>query len=120
MQNGFAFDHARSDLATSGHPVAPMKRTFTHWFLFVGAFALSTSLFNSSAAAAPVVATDRHNLAIPATDEGLPGEGPIRRYDWFQKLWIERRAGWAARVQQDQNALVFLGDSITQGWGDVG
>ncbi len=57
-------------------------------------------------------------LAIPATDDGLPGAGPIRRYDWFKDLWIERRSTWAARVAQDQKALIFLGDSITQGWGD--
>ncbi|HTO02572.1 MAG TPA: GDSL-type esterase/lipase family protein [Opitutus sp.] len=97
-----------------------MKRTFTYWFLLVGAFALSPFSFNSSAVAAPVAAAERSNLEIPATDDGLPGAGPIRRYDWFQKLWVERRTGWAARVRQDQNALVFLGDSITQGWGDVG
>ena len=58
------------------------------------------------------------NYAIPATDEGLPGAGPIRRYDWFSKLWLERRTEWAAQVQQDQHAIVFLGDSITQGWKD--
>jgi lysophospholipase L1-like esterase len=58
------------------------------------------------------------SFAIPATDEGLPGAGPIRRYDWFKKLWEEKRSGWAKQVQKDQNAVVFLGDSITQGWGD--
>jgi lysophospholipase L1-like esterase len=58
------------------------------------------------------------SLDIPATDDGLPGAGPIRRYDWFTKLWTQKRTGWAKRVQQDQGALVFLGDSITQGWGD--
>lgn len=57
-------------------------------------------------------------LVIPATDDGLPGAGPIRRYDWFRKLWLEKRSGWAARAAQDHGALVFLGDSITQGWGD--
>ena len=57
--------------------------------------------------------------AIPATDEGLPGAGPIRRYEWFQNLWDRKRSGWAKLVQQDQGALVFLGDSITQGWGDT-
>lgn len=65
-------------------------------------------------------AADAARLAIPATDDGLPGAGPIRRYDWFQNLWRERRAGWAKRVQQDQGAIVFLGDSITQGWTDLG
>jgi lysophospholipase L1-like esterase len=56
-------------------------------------------------------------FAIPATDEGLPGEGPIRRKAWFKKLWETKRTGWAKQVKQDQGALVFLGDSITQGWG---
>jgi lysophospholipase L1-like esterase len=55
---------------------------------------------------------------IPATNDGLPGAGPIRRYDWFRKVWTERRAAWGQRLQQDRHALVFLGDSITQGWGD--
>jgi lysophospholipase L1-like esterase len=55
---------------------------------------------------------------IPASDDGLPGAGPIRRYDWFRNLWAERRAAWAQRVEQDRRAVVFLGDSITQGWGD--
>jgi lysophospholipase L1-like esterase len=55
---------------------------------------------------------------IPATDDGLHGAGPIRRYDWFRQLWRNRRASWAARIEQDRNAVVFLGDSITQGWGD--
>ena len=57
-------------------------------------------------------------FAIPDTDEGLPGEGPIRRYGWFKNLWERKRSGWAKKVEQDQKALVFLGDSITQGWGD--
>ncbi len=57
-------------------------------------------------------------FAIPKTDDGLPGEGPIRRYKWFQNLWERKRSGWATKVEQDQGALVFLGNSITQGWGD--
>jgi hypothetical protein len=56
-------------------------------------------------------------FALPPTDEGLPGVGPIRRYDWFQKLWRERRAAWAGQREQDRGAVVFLGDSITQQWG---
>jgi len=54
---------------------------------------------------------------IPATDDGLPGEGPIRRYEWFKRLWERKRSQWAKDVTKDQGALVFLGDSITQGWG---
>src|SRR2546423_862258 len=55
---------------------------------------------------------------IPDSDDGLPGAGPIRRVDWFKKLWAERRSKWATRTSQDEGAVVFLGDSITQGWGD--
>jgi lysophospholipase L1-like esterase len=66
----------------------------------------------------PVSADDAPGIALPATDEGLPGAGPIRRYDWFKSLWSERRSAWSKRVEQDQKAVVFLGDSITQGWGD--
>ena len=55
---------------------------------------------------------------IPATDDGLPGEGPIRRQDWFRRLWAERRTAWAGRVERDRKSVVLLGDSITQGWGE--
>src|SRR5437867_7645782 len=70
---------------------------------------------------APPQAQDKSSpahLQIPATDDGLPGSGPIRRYDWFRKLWTDRRTAWAARVEQDRKAVVLLGDSITQGWGE--
>jgi len=71
-----------------------------------------------AAATPPVSAQDSSRWQIPATDDGLPGSGPIRRYDWFRKLWSERRAKWAASAEKDQGALVLLGDSITQGWGE--
>ncbi len=58
------------------------------------------------------------DFAMPVNDEGLPGTGPLRRYEWFQKLWQNKRSGWAQRIAEDQHALVFLGDSITQGWGE--
>jgi lysophospholipase L1-like esterase len=58
------------------------------------------------------------DLELPKTDDGVPGAGPIRRYDWFKNLWNEKRGQWAKRVTADQKSLVFLGDSITQGWGD--
>lgn len=49
-------------------------------------------------------------------DSAFPGQGPIRKYDWFTKLWVERRTQWWNERAQDQGAVVFLGDSITQGW----
>jgi lysophospholipase L1-like esterase len=96
---------------------------------FIGLLFLSSGLRADSAArsvppqdAAQVAsfAPSENAFLIPPTDDGLPGAGPIRRNVWFQKTWTERRASWASQTQQDQGALVFLGDSITQGWGDVG
>ena len=57
-------------------------------------------------------------LAIPISDEGLPGAGPIRRSEWFQKTWLTRRGQFTKDAADKQGAVVFFGDSITQGWGD--
>ena len=76
---------------------------------------LSQTASDKQATPAPPVDS---RFQIPETDDGLPGTGPIRRYEWFRKLWSQKRAAWSGRVTQDQGALVFLGDSITQGWGD--
>ncbi len=70
------------------------------------------------AATALAQVPDAARLAIPATDDGLPGAGPIRRYEWFQRLWQNRRGTWSTQIERDRHAVVFLGDSITQGWGD--
>lgn len=73
-----------------------------------------------SASFCPTEAADdaKPSIEIPATDEGLPGAGPVRRYDWFKNLWKQKRTAWAGQVEKDQKSLVFLGDSITQGFGD--
>jgi lysophospholipase L1-like esterase len=57
-------------------------------------------------------------IALPESEEGVPGVGPIRQEDWFVATWNERRTGFAKRASNERGALVFLGDSITQGWGD--
>ncbi|HMP81587.1 MAG TPA: GDSL-type esterase/lipase family protein [Verrucomicrobiota bacterium] len=53
------------------------------------------------------------------TDEMLPGKGPAQKGDWFDKIWTERRTEFSQSKEADQGAIVFLGDSITQGWGDL-
>ena len=78
-----------------------------------------TPLFFSGCASTPkpvaAVYSDA-NFEIPATDDVLPGAGPMRRADWFKKTWRERRQSFAASAQKDQGSVVFLGDSIIQGW----
>jgi lysophospholipase L1-like esterase len=56
-------------------------------------------------------------LPAPAAEATLPGEGALRRYDGYVKRWNTIRPQWAADVAKDQGAVVFFGDSITQGWG---
>jgi len=56
-------------------------------------------------------------FALPASEDGLPGEGKLRRYAGYVRTWSRLRREWSQRVEQDQNAVVFLGDSITQAWG---
>ena len=75
-------------------------------------------LITSSELVAFQPVADQKSVELPATDDGLPGDGPIRRADWFKNLWVKRRSMWQENVEKDQNAVVFLGDSITQGWGE--
>ena len=55
----------------------------------------------------PPAAAVADRFALPATDEGLPGAGPIRRYDWFQNVWRERRVrvGERARAGSGRGGL---------------
>lgn len=93
------------------HPVLShnSRRTLACFSLLV-VLLLPSAASHSAETASP--------FAIPATNEGLPGAGPIRRYEWFQNLWESRRSTWAESVTEDQGAVVFLGDSIIQGWGE--
>ena len=72
-------------------------------------------LANASLLKAQSLPVDRWTL--PADEGSLPGEGALRRYDGYVKRWHDARKEWSERIQQDQGAVVFLGDSITQGWG---
>src|SRR5690606_14316414 len=87
--------------------------------LLLSGFALSTPAQQPAAGpSAPQSPAESDRFALPSTDDGLPGVGPIRRYPWFEKLWRSRRARWAEDAAEDRGAVVLLGDSITQGWNE--
>src|SRR5215472_945491 len=52
----------------------------------------------------------------PKDPSSLPGKGPAATWSGLPKLWAQRHAEWARTSAQDKGAVVFLGDSITQGW----
>ena len=95
--------------------VSNVPRMLVGLIFFLASLLIQPSSLVPTVAAAPAAA---EILEIPETDEGQPGAGPIRRADWFREIWDKRHREWVDRVDEDQHALVFLGDSITQGWGD--
>jgi lysophospholipase L1-like esterase/poly(3-hydroxybutyrate) depolymerase len=54
-------------------------------------------------------------LAMPP-ENVFPGSGPLQLADWFKKLWMQRRVEFSKNAEKEKGAVVFLGDSITQGW----
>jgi lysophospholipase L1-like esterase len=48
----------------------------------------------------------------PQNESAWPGRGPIRFFPWMP----ENRSQFWARHEQDRGAVVFVGDSLTQGW----
>ena len=102
-------------------PRAIMPRMHTHQSGFVPRIAaavmvgMSLCMSFCGAWAAPLRADP---FTLPASEEGLPGEGNLRRYDGYVQAWHDRRAAWSTRTDADRGSVVFLGDSITAGWGD--
>ncbi|TAL05450.1 MAG: G-D-S-L family lipolytic protein, partial [Verrucomicrobia bacterium] len=80
---------------------------------------LFTSLLLALVLRAQTPATNSPPAEKAPTAEMLPGKGPAQKGDWFDKVWGQRRAEFRANREASQGALVFLGDSITQGWGDL-
>ena len=83
----------------------------------LGAALLSLNI-HAPAADLPSTPPPSSVTEFPA-DAAFPGQGPIRKQDWFRNLWIERRTQWWNQRAEDHGAVVFLGDSITQGWGTL-
>jgi lysophospholipase L1-like esterase len=55
----------------------------------------------------------------PADATVLPGKGPLQPWPGFTNVWAERHATWRRDTNNETGAVVFLGDSITQGWNSL-
>ena len=89
------------------------------WTLAYGEPLLLSWLFAQKRGVPPVPwAAVAEPTDLPPTSL-FPSQGPVQPGLWFRQLWKEKRTEWAQSVERDQQALVFLGDSITQGWGTL-
>jgi lysophospholipase L1-like esterase len=102
----------------------PLVRGTLHVVRFVGILLLGTAgsgiapaqTSNTAKAAAAALPAE---LQYPGNENLLPGKGPVQKWDQFPRLWAERRTEFWQHRKQDEGAVVFLGDSITQGWSDL-
>jgi lysophospholipase L1-like esterase len=76
--------------------------------------------FHAHGSAAETNLADHQTAGKAPTDAMLPGKGPAQQGAWFDEVWTQRRAAFRKSAAADRGAVVFLGDSITQGWGEVG
>jgi lysophospholipase L1-like esterase len=67
----------------------------------------------TNAAPAAVNATDVSQF--PSLDQ-LPGKVPAHVWNGLAGVWARDHVRWAATATNDTGAVVFLGDSITEGW----
>ncbi|MFO0791196.1 MAG: GDSL-type esterase/lipase family protein [Pirellulales bacterium] len=82
---------------------------------FLVHFAAASVVFGQAAVAEKKAAKGAKS-ETPAFPESTPGVGPLRYEAGFVKLWHDRRGLFAEKKAEQRNAVVFLGDSITQGW----
>jgi lysophospholipase L1-like esterase len=68
-----------------------------------------------TSALAPTSAVAKADPFWPV-DGVFPGKGTVSSWPGFKPHNLERRTLFAQRQQLDQDALVFVGDSITDGW----
>jgi lysophospholipase L1-like esterase len=89
------------------------------WTFAYGEPELLPWLFAQRRGQPPVAfATIAGELAQPPSSE-FPGEGTVQSGLWFRPLWKTRRTEWASAKNAEQGAIVFFGDSITQGWSSL-
>jgi lysophospholipase L1-like esterase len=85
---------------------APMKSRFRLTPAFLLTFLLAAALWAQTA-------PDVSRYPDPAS---LPGKGPTNVWNGLSKVWAQRHQMWAGHAAADHGAVVFLGDSITQGF----
>ena len=100
-----------------------MKTTFNSRRIFRACFTVCAGLFLAIAGTNFTLAQSANNptavtnasLLFPSLDQ-LPGKVPPHVWPGLANAWRGNRARFKASATKDAGAVVFLGDSITQGW----
>jgi lysophospholipase L1-like esterase len=88
-------------------------------FVFLSALLLLTATGSNTSFAQTATNAVADVSQYPTDPSLLPGKGPAATWSGLPKLWAQRHAEWARTAGRDQGAVVFLGDSITQGWNSL-
>ena len=91
-----------------------MKRSFAHWKLVSFAAVLAVCSSCLSASAADQAAKAKPKAEPESATKPVPRNGPR------DKGWMARHLKMNERVKQGHVDLVFIGDSITNGWDGKG
>ena len=104
--------------ASSRYALLLMKSPFKlHCGLtFLASLSVIVLLAGCKTGGAPVPDVS-HYPADAATE--LPGKGPLQTWTDYTNIWAERHAAWRRDTNNETGAVVFLGDSITQGWNSL-
>jgi lysophospholipase L1-like esterase len=88
-------------------------------FVCLSAFLLLTATGSNTSFAQTTTNVVADVSQYPKDPSVLPGKGPAATWTGLPKIWAQRHAEWARTASQDRGAVVFLGDSITQGWNSL-
>ena len=105
--------------AAGGHPLFSEYPYAGHdsWTLAFDEPEFLPWMFAQKRGVAPVSFTSVAGPFAQPPSNQCPGAGPMQSGIWFRGLWQGRREQWNRAREADLGAVVFFGDSITQGWG---
>ncbi len=89
--------------------------------LTVGLTLAFSNVVGSEVSNSPTAVTEEAPSVAPypSQSQSLPGKGPMQTWAPFPEMWMQRRTEFQQQRQEDRGAIVFLGDSITQGWDNL-
>jgi lysophospholipase L1-like esterase len=97
-------------------PLRPFHRLFSLLIALALAVPLAALPGRAQTTNAPTATNDLSDVShFPGLDN-LPGKHPPHIWNGLAGVWARAHARWKTSASNDVGAVVFLGDSITEGW----